>query len=114
MKIEEINNKWISELIKNFVEKSSENILGDEYYEKAWENPLIGFSIGNDELYGFFKKDIGDFYLTPEEIYNRTFPNDYKKAEELSIISWILPQSKATKEEQRKEKNVHKDVRQRQ
>lgn len=97
-------NTWITESIKSFVEESSENSLGGNYYEKAWESPIVGFSRGDDELYTFFKKDIGDFYWTPYEIFSITFPEIEFSTQELSVISWVLPQTKNTKEEQRKEK----------
>lgn len=96
---------WITQSIKNFVDESPENKLGGDYNERAWETPLVGFSRGDDELYSFFKRDIGDFYWTPYDIFALTFPHIKVKAQELSVISWILPQTKATKDEQRKEKN---------
>jgi len=99
------SNKWIADLIKSFVEESIDNRLGGKYDdEKAWDTALVGFSSGNDELYYFFKEDIGDFYLTPHEIFTMTYPEISVKPQELSVISWILPQTEITKEEQRKDK----------
>jgi len=46
-----------------------ENSLKNEGKRAAWSEPLIGFSSGNDFLYGRFKDDIGDFYWTPPEIF---------------------------------------------
>lgn len=94
---------WITQSIKSYVEESSENELGGDYTERAWESPLVGFSRGDDELYSFFQQDIGDFYWTPYDIFTLTFPHINVKAQELSVISWILPQTKATKDEQGKD-----------
>jgi hypothetical protein len=101
---DKLNVIWLTDSIISFVEKSSKNILGGNYSEKAWESPLVGFSRGDDELYSFLKEDIGDFYYTPLEIFSMTYPNITVKSEDISVISWILPQTKSTKVEQRKDK----------
>ena len=98
-------NTWITESIKYFVEESPENILDQNYIEKAWESPLVGFSRGDDELYTFFKEDIGDFYWTPFEIFCKTYPDIIVQPQDISVISWILPQTKSTKEEQHTDRN---------
>jgi epoxyqueuosine reductase len=104
MKENIVNTRWLSGAIKSFVEESDENTLGSNYNEKAWESPLVGFSRGDDELYTFYKKDIGDFYWTPCEIFSKTFPVIDVTPQELSIISWVLPQTRKTKEQQQKDR----------
>jgi epoxyqueuosine reductase len=42
---------WIKSLIEDFIEKSPENTLQNPSREKAFENPLVGFSNGADPLY---------------------------------------------------------------
>lgn len=98
-------NEWLTKAIVTFVEESSENQLGEDCIENAWDSPLVGFSRGDDALYSFLKEDIGDFYMTPYEFFTNTFPHIEVTPEELSVISWVLPQTNKTKEEQRKEKN---------
>lgn len=89
---------WIKKLICDFVNHSQENSLGDTLIqEKIWNNPLIGISRGDDSLYEMFKKDIGEFYWTPYEIFNMTFPQSKVCSSNLSVISWILPHNKNTK-----------------
>lgn len=100
------NNIWITQSIKSFIEDSIENNLSDNLIEKAWESPLVGFSRGDDELYSFFKEDIGDFYWTPYEIFTKIYPDIDVMPHEISVISWILPHTKNTKEEQRKDKSL--------
>ena len=43
--------KWVETLIKDFVNRSPENTLKNRANEKAWEDPLVGFSSGDDPLY---------------------------------------------------------------
>ena len=42
--------QWIENVIRDFIEQSSENTLQGPYREKAFENPLIGFSSGDDPI----------------------------------------------------------------
>ncbi len=90
-------------MIRDFVFKSPENTLYEEKYEQAFAEPLIGFSKGDDPLYQFFKEDIGDFYLTPLEIFADAYPRLQVASNQLTIISWILPHTEATKSDNRKQ-----------
>jgi len=94
---------WLEATIKSFINESPENTLYKEKYEKAFADPIIGFSSGDDPLYQFYKEDIGDFYWTPLEIFEKTFPRLRVASDELTIISWILPQTEATKSDNRKQ-----------
>jgi epoxyqueuosine reductase len=96
--------KWIEAIIKDFINKSSYNTLKNKENEKAWEEPLIGFSNGNDSLYQKYKECIGPFHWTPLEIFLNTFPNIEIQAEDLSVITWILPATENIKSDNRKEK----------
>ena len=93
---------WVEDLVRTFID-SPENTMQNQENERAWGEPLVGFSSGADPLYGFYKEDIGSFFLTPLEWFTETFPGADVKAEELTVISWILPQTKATKTEHRKQ-----------
>jgi len=93
---------WIDSVIKRFVNESPENSMKNKENERAWAEPLVGFSNGADPLYEFYKKDIGEFYLTPLDIFADAFAAVKTAAGELTVISWILPQTEATKEEHRK------------
>ncbi|MEW6334216.1 MAG: hypothetical protein AB1558_08090 [Thermodesulfobacteriota bacterium] len=88
---------WIRDCIHQYT-LSEENRMplpgGDE---PAWEAPLVGFSRGDDPLYQRFKEDIGPFLWTPPEIFAATFPDANAAAEELAVISWILPQTERTR-----------------
>ncbi|WXG43871.1 MAG: epoxyqueuosine reductase [Promethearchaeati archaeon SRVP18_Atabeyarchaeia-1] len=94
---------WIGDSVKRFVGVSPENSLKNKENERAWADPIVGFSSGADPLYQFFKKDIGEFYLSPLEIFARAFPKTRTTANQLTVISWVLPHTEATKNEHRKE-----------
>ena len=92
---------WIEGIIRYFVNDSCHNNLKNDYQEKVWDNPLIGFSSGADPIYKFFKKDIGSFYFTPIEWFHKSYTGVNVKEKELTVISWILPQTQITKGEHR-------------
>jgi epoxyqueuosine reductase len=94
----------IERIIRDFVENSPENTLQNQAQEKAFGNPLVGFSRGDDPLYEAYKEFVGPYHWTPQEIFSQTFGNLSAKPGELTIISWILPQMEATKADNRKEK----------
>ncbi len=95
---------WIETLIKDFINKSPENTLKNPTNEKAWADPLVGFSSGTDPIYQEFKMHIGDFFLPPLEFFSQSFPSLQVSAEQLTVISWILPQMEKTKADLRREK----------
>ncbi len=94
----------IESLIKDFVENSPENSMRNSSGDKAWETPLVGFSSGADPLYEEYKDLVGPFHYTPGEIFNLTFPEEPAAAEDLTVISWVLPHLRATKLDNRRER----------
>jgi len=95
---------WVESIIREFINRSPENTLKNEANEKAWSDPLVGFSRGDDPLYEDYKKYVGPFHWTPLEIFKQTFPESEVAPEDLTVISWILPQTEATKADTRKQK----------
>ncbi len=95
--------KWIETLIKDFINESPENTLRNRGNEKAWEDPLVGFSNGDDPIYQQYKELVGTFHWTPLDIFSLTFPSSKVSAKDLTVISWILPQTEASKSDNRKE-----------
>ncbi|MDH4264616.1 MAG: epoxyqueuosine reductase, partial [Deltaproteobacteria bacterium] len=93
----------IETVIKDFIRQSPENTLKNAANEKAWADPLVGFSRGDDPLYQDFKEHVGAFHWTPLEIFTKTFPDLKVAAKELTVISYILPQTERTKADHRKE-----------
>jgi epoxyqueuosine reductase len=95
---------WIESMIKDFINKSPENTLKNPQNDKAWADPLVGFSSGDDPLYQEYKKHVGPFHWTPLELFKLTFPSLEVTADQLTVISWILPQMESTKADLRREK----------
>ena len=93
----------ITALIRNFAADSPLNSLRNEAKEKAWDEPLVGFAAGNDAIFELFKDKVGPFHWTPLEIFRQTFPDTPAKADELMVISWILPHTEPIKAELRKQ-----------
>jgi epoxyqueuosine reductase QueG len=94
--------RWIVREMKKFM-KSAANTMQKWDDEPAWAEPLVGFSSGADPLYSFYKEDIGDFYLSPVEFLSHKYPDKKFEPEKVTVVSWILPQTKATKKDHRKE-----------
>jgi len=94
---------WIEKVICDFIEQSPENNLQNGSGEKAFENPLVGFASADDPIFESYKQHVADYHWTPLEIFNQTFPGVSVKPEELCVISWILPQTRATKTDNRKQ-----------
>ena len=98
-----VDADWVRDTVARFIETSEENTLKDKANEKAFGTPLVGFSRGDDPLYEDFKDHVGPFFMTPWEVFAVTYMNLDIKAEALTVISWILPQTEATKADNRKE-----------
>lgn len=94
---------WIKQEIIAFTHISGDNYLGMGYNEKAWEDPIVGFSRGDDPLYEVIKKDIGEFYWLPREVFMKTYSELEVLSGDLTVICWVLPQTQATREAQRGE-----------
>jgi len=97
---------WFDMEIRRFCAESTDNSLGREPREPAWGDPLVAFARGDDPLFQQFKKEIGDFYWLPEEAFELGNPGTGVTPQELSVVSWILPQTEATLEEQRRESTL--------
>lgn len=93
---------WIRETIERFID-SPENTLGNGANDRAFDPPLVGFARGNDPIFNQLKTDIGLFYLTPPEAFETVYRSTGVKPQELTVISWVLPQTAMTKTSNRKE-----------
>jgi len=96
----------IRDCIRKYTASGENNLHLEGTREPAWEAPIVGFSRGDDPLYRRFKDDIGPFHWTPAEIFSATFPDVQAGPGELTVISWILPQTKRTILDNSKEKAV--------
>jgi epoxyqueuosine reductase QueG len=94
--------EWIRDGIRQYVDHAPENHLQNADREKAFDTPLVGFAAGNDPLFEAYKDHVGPFHWTPREIFQHAFPNAPATADALTVISWILPQTRATKTDNRR------------
>jgi epoxyqueuosine reductase QueG len=95
-----VKGSWITKIIEDYVAQSPLNDMGFEHRERIFETPLVGFSSGADPLYDEYKSHIGSFYFSPLELFAKSFPGMELTAQDLTVISWIIPSSAATRKEQ--------------
>jgi len=96
-----VDNAWITASIEEVVATSKENTLNLPTGEKAFDAPLVGFANGADPLFEQYVAHIGDFYLTPIDIFKKAFPQETDvDPVELTVISWVLPSTTRTRKEQ--------------
>jgi len=101
MKKSTVDGAWITAVIEEIAATSAENTLNLSTGEKAFDAPLVGFSNGADPLFEHYVAHIGDFYLTPLDIFKKAFPREPTVAPgDLTVISWVLPSSSRTRKEQ--------------
>lgn len=91
---------WITNVVQNFCD-GPENSLQDGTGERAWDAPIVGFANGADAIFELYKEVVGPFHWTPLEIFSATYPEIAVTPEKLTVISYILPQTEATKRDQR-------------
>lgn len=72
--------------------------------EPAWDQALVGFASGTDQIWQQYKEYIGAFHWTPWEVFNQHCPKENVSAEQLTVISWVLPQRKLVRNANKKEK----------
>lgn len=87
----------ITNTVISFVTESPANILVND--EPIWDKPLVGFAAGDDPYFAFFKQDIGEFYLSPLELLRGKYPGLDLDPASLTVVSWVLPQTRPTREE---------------
>lgn len=80
------------------------NRQGPDCGDPCFREPLVGVAAGDDALWAFFKKDIGEFFQSPEEAFAEAFPDAPAPAARLRVISWVLPQTPGTLAAHKKEK----------
>lgn len=89
-----------SEICRYVAENPANRFQGsnDPFFNK----PLIGVVACDDPLWTNFKSVIGDFHLTPEEMVASSLEG--KAWSPRSVISWVLPISRRTREINQREK----------
>ncbi|MGK2907675.1 MAG: 4Fe-4S ferredoxin [Desulfuromonadales bacterium] len=91
---------WTEKVIRDFCASPANN-LGNGTGEPVWDDPLVAYARGDDPLFVQLRADIGAFYWTPAEAFKLAYPDAGIDASELTVICYILPQTEATRLEQR-------------
>lgn len=92
---------WTDRIVR-LVTRSANNHLHD-LDEPAWGEPLVGVAAGDDPLFTEYKQVIGEVHWTPAEAMACACPDVVFSPERLRVLSWILPQTRTTLQEQRQQ-----------
>ena len=101
---DDISQNWIKSLIREFIAASPYNNMQNEAGEPAWDCALVGFASGADQIWQQYKEYVGAFHWTPWEVFNQHRPEKTASAEELTVVSWILPQRAQVRKANRRAK----------
>ena len=101
-KISQDVGAWIENVIRTFIITSPDNTMEYGKAETAWDDVLVGFASGADPIWQQYKEYIGAFHWTPWEIYNQHAPLEPAAPDELTVISWVLPQKKRVRDANRR------------
>ena len=93
---------WIENVIQTLIVSSPDNTMEDESNEAAWDDVLVGFASGADPIWQQYKEYIGAFHWTPWEVFSQHCPRENATPDELTVISWVLPQRKVVRESNRR------------
>jgi len=99
---EDHGREWITGLISDFIAGSAENTIRNEADDPAWEEALVGFASGEDQIWQQYKEFVGAFHWTPWEVYSQHRPAAPASPKELTVISWVLPQREAVRRSNRR------------
>lgn len=99
-----VSAQWIIYEIRAFMRGPDNDLHMPGGPEPAFGTPLVGFAAGNDPLWLRYKEVVGKFHWTPHEAFNLAYPDQPAVPDELTVVSWILPQTAPTKQDNRKEK----------
>ena len=99
-----ISADWIRGMIRDFIDTSSHNTMKNEPEEAAWDSVFVGFAQGADPIWQQYKEYVGGFHWTPWEVINQHCPEAVASAEELTVVSWVLPQREAVRKANRRAK----------
>jgi hypothetical protein len=96
---------FLREKVTEFMQ-SPVNDMGLPEPEPFFDAPLLGAAAGDDPLWLRYQEEyIGAFHWTPLQAFQHAFPDArWAAAGELSVLVWILPQTAATKRDNRREK----------
>ncbi|MDR2508487.1 MAG: epoxyqueuosine reductase [Candidatus Accumulibacter sp.] len=84
-----------------FIQTSPVNRMGEAFgEERMWDTPLVRFASGADGLFKRYKmpEACGEEHWLPEEVFAKFYPEEKAPGGALTLISWVLPQTRLTRE----------------
>ena len=99
-----ITERWIVDLIRDFIATSPHNNMQNEAGDPAWESVQVGFATGADPIWQQYKEYIGAYHWTPWEVFSQHRPDAPAGPEQLTVISWVLPQREMVRKTNRRAK----------
>jgi epoxyqueuosine reductase len=109
---------FIRGFVTDFLAQPENNNLGPGMPEKAWQDFVVGYSSGDDQLYSFWKEHIGEFHWSPAEAFALGMsadietrgaaaaarPGEYAPgASDLTVVSWAVSHTEAIKADNREQ-----------
>ena len=96
-----VTESSIKDLIRNFIDTSPHNNMQNRAGDPAWDSVLVGFASGADPIWQQYKEYIGAFHWTPWEVFNQHHPEAAASPDQLTVISWVLPQQEMVRKTNR-------------
>jgi len=100
------SREGVANIVRAYWAAAPGNSLRLDSGEKCWAEPHLAVARGDDPYFARFKEMIGPFYWTPEDAFALAFPDDPEPAAALRVISYVLPQTPATRADQRREQTL--------
>ncbi len=97
-----VSREWVKALIMDFIAASARNTMQNQAGEPAWDDALVGFASGADGIWQQYKEYVGAFHWTPWEVFHQNCSGISAVAEELTVVSWVLPQREAVRKANRR------------
>ncbi len=92
-----LTNQDVTSFIVNHMSKRENNTM-KVFDLPAFAEPAVGFSSAADPLYPFYKKHIDEnFYRLPTQWLESKYGHAFDP-ENVSVISWVLPQTENTRD----------------
>ena len=90
---------------ERFLSEDPGNRMGEAWGdERIWPAPLLGAARGDDPIFESFRDTVDPRHWTPAEAF--AAGGSAAGAEELSVVSWILPQNPLTKQDNARQKDM--------
>ncbi len=98
---------FIAGEIKQFVCTSPDNLMPPAKTTPIWDEPLVGFAAGDDQLFNEYKTIISPEHLTPREALALACGKAAQEINgQLSVICWVLPAVEETRKSNRRQKRL--------